>query len=269
MMAQTNIINRSYLDVLDRRLPEFEIGEIKTDYGEPLKDVRGVYPLEHQPKTRPVAVVSNRYKLLNHNTVLDSIKKILVEKDDLQNIRTINLINSPDGTKIFLKILFGITKEILEDDKVNFGVEIINSVDGRISLHCIPYTYRWVCSNGAVVTKSLGNVIHKHTTNLNLDALEGSIRIALDSVEAITQKYFDFTQTEVIEMEAVDKEGKEWIAKNIPKKYLEVVESNKPKTAWDLYNIFTRLNTHDTRRSELTKLTFNNAILRAVKILSA
>ncbi|MBD3195350.1 MAG: DUF932 domain-containing protein [Candidatus Lokiarchaeota archaeon] len=254
------------IEVLNTEVPRFELGDIRTDYGEALPNHQGIYPEGHEKGDKPIAIVSDRYELINHNSVFDAIKQTITDND--YGVEGVKLTATPDYHKSFITLLFEECKEAIKvGDIVQFGCKIANGVDGRMSLWGVPFSYRLWCENGASHMEELNRIKFKHMTNVNLEDLRDTIELIISNFSQIASKYREWADTEVIEMEALDTEGKEWIAKNIPNKYTDIIVAEKPKTAWELFNVLTKSNTHDTRRNDFTKLMFNRVIANTVDLM--
>ena len=110
------------------------------------------------------------------------------------------------------------------------------------------FTYRLICSNGAVVkTGDLEiKAYWKHTKHLELDvnALKTTILQIVDRGKAILDNYRALTALKL------NQEIAERLAERLPKKYLpeyikaveDKIEILKPATLWEVYDSITRAN---------------------------
>jgi hypothetical protein len=113
------------------------------------------------------------------------------------------------------------------------------------------FTYRLICSNGAVVkTGDLEiKAYWKHTKHLELDvnALKTTILQIVDRGKAILDNYRALTALKL------NQEIAERLAERLPKKYLleyikaveDKIEILKPATLWEVYDNITRANEWD------------------------
>lgn len=144
------------------------------------------------------------------------------------------------------------------DDKLDlgeemmFGVTIRNSVDATMGLHVDAFSYRLICSNGAVIPEKLMSTRRRHTKNLEigLSDLHEYIEKGLDCAMRVRENYARWM------VEQVNSETIRKLAKGLPVKYLPDyidVSSKKPEvtlpqtpTAWKVYNDLTEAIWHES-----------------------
>ena len=254
------------IELLDTQLPEFELGDIYDVAQNVVETHKGIYPKGHSAVDKPVTIVSNSYDLINHNEVFKTLKTMIAEKE--YAISNVSIAHTEDNLKAFVTLLFDKMAEVKLGDTIQFGVQIANGVDGRMSLWAMPYTYRLICLNGNTIMKAMTPIKFKHI-GIDMDDLKLLIANLLNGFDNIINKYKSWMDTEIIEMTKLSEEDNLWVAKNIPKKYSDKIVEAKPKSAWNLFNILTEANTFDKKRNEFTRLMFNNKIEKLVEIMTA
>ena len=138
-------------------LPEFELKPIHIE-GIETKKFKAVC---YKGTNMPVAIVSDRYKLVQHRTVftialdriLEQVKEEAV-KGWIQHTRT----------KAYFFVTF-VDSNITEDSNYDCGLLITNSVNTQLSIWSNIFLYREICSNGLIEKSPILEVQNKHITS--------------------------------------------------------------------------------------------------------
>ena len=246
------------IDSIIERMPKFEKKEILDKAGRKINGFSGIYFKDQDEK--PVTIVSNKYQLINHSEILQSIKS------QIQNFREVKytLIND---TKFILDLFLNKFDEILPGDTIQYAIRIMNSVDTTICLSIFPMSFRLVCSNGLIHIERSIKIAYKHFQQIKEIDLNSTIESFYNIFSSLTDRYKKMTETKVIKISQLSAEKRQKL--DIPQKYLEIIEDREYNSAWELLNDLTHLNTFDNKRNEYTKTFFNQKILKLVEAVSA
>ena len=214
-------------------------------------------------KTRYVhTVVSDNYKLLNHNQILTIVAENL---DKLNEKYNACVDVDPYQSRMKAEFIFDGAKVPVSNvgDFISPSIIIKNSVDGSWALSMEFGARRLVCTNGMTVTKEFMNFKQRHVPNLDSYELEQLIETGHKSVKDIVPVWNKWCNTL-----ADPKETKKQIEtfnlnKTETKDLLDVREVESKAnldswfccteldmkyeisvTQWVLFNIFTQFKTH-------------------------
>jgi len=251
----------NYNTILDS-LPKFDLKPVFDEQGNEIRQYKSVFDIK---TNKVVSIVSNKYKLINHYDLLNSIKTIF--DSDLFSNAKIYLIKK---TKMIIDLFTNREFSVIKNDNVKFFIRVINSVDSTTGLNFFPSTWRLVCSNGLVHTDQLMRLTFKHFYKIlnNNDLIHDIINQICQMFDNIIKNYREFAESKVKTVDQLTSNEKKWIDDNIPDKY-QIVLQKQYQNAWGLLNDLTYLNSHDIKRNEYTKTLFNSTILKFVNILTA
>jgi len=135
----------------------------------------------------PVGVVSKSYRLIDHQQLLRIIAAALV--DNGIDTHSVNVKGewTVNGERAHFSILFPATDDFTislgdPEDRLQFRIEIFNSVDGSWRLMAVAGWLRFVCSNGLILGTSLFDFRQQHRQELQLNELDRLLRKAIESV---------------------------------------------------------------------------------------
>jgi len=210
--------------------------------GQVLKDYKAIV---RDDNNKPLAVVSQDYKLIPHKDVVETTTMLLDAKIGRGNYKA-NHVLTQDGARLFSEYKFSENVEIRDCDFVQPGVRVTNSYDGSIRIFVELIGMRQVCSNGLTIPGWVTKAKRKHMGEIDIEGLEPLIGGALDQLEV----YYDVMR-EAAKTPVAYKEAEELIEGNkLGKKYKELalVNLNEQKldqlTMWDVYNALTYATTH-------------------------
>lgn len=207
------------------------------------------------------AIVSNGYKLVQHQEALDVVDNICKMHPEWGAYeRTVYLSQNgarKKATYRFPEIEFEITKE----DVVNPTIEIFSSFDTTLAQVITLGGYRLVCSNGMIVGKILAEYKRKHMTGLNLDIAAETINIGMENYSNVAELWKKYTdriahkaEYTLFEELPFHKNEKERILTEMHKQG-RVIEwdineegekvRNAEINAWNMLNILTKEATHN------------------------
>jgi hypothetical protein len=189
-----------------------------------------------------ISVTSDRYKILEHKSVVDTFDSI----DSIQRER-VNVCQG--GAIMFADYKFNsgrtTTESIKVGDLVDFKLRVFNSYNMLMGVGFEVFAMRLVCTNGLMIPKSIGRLSYKHILGTEIFKMKamveetyansreqlGEWRKWVDlkpSKEAVTG-YFDLI--------------KETLGERNHKRLLE--EGIQGTTLWDVFNIMTRFTSHE------------------------
>lgn len=114
------------------------------------KDILVRTKIKNQDNGLIRGILSDKYTILDNDTALDSLGKILEGNDSAFSIRSLHL----DDKRIHVRITFpDLTKKVGVDvqgnpDNLQVGMDFVNSEVGASSLNIMAMVYRLVCKNG-------------------------------------------------------------------------------------------------------------------------
>jgi hypothetical protein len=165
-------------------LPYFEEKDLYVE-GTRVRDFKGI---AYKGTNKIVAIVSNKYNLVQHSQVFEfAINTIVSQYGE----------NSVCGwvehykTKAYLFLTF---KEVNveNDSKYKVGLLITNSVDSTLSIWTTLFNYREVCSNGLIEKHNIITIQNKHLGGTNLwSRLSSRFGIVLQQFDILVKKHFD------------------------------------------------------------------------------
>ena len=229
---------------------------------------RNVHPIEGYQAICSIeddlvyAIVSDEYKLVQHQEVLDVVSQICLEHPEWgKPERTVWL--SPNGARKKASWRFPeVEFEIKPGDVVNPTIEVFSSFDTTLAQHLTLGGFRLVCTNGMIIGKMLAEYKRKHTATLDLGIAASTIASGMTSYSnmvGLWQKYAErlATKSEYTLFEELPFHGpeKERILSEIHKQGTVIkwdIENGKKVRAaeingWDLLNIYTYEATHNVQ----------------------
>jgi hypothetical protein len=204
--------------------------------------IKGKLAVVRQDSGETLGIVSNKYGLLKHETVIDNFRKVL---DNIKYQEKIEIVKN--GAYMFATYKLTNEKiEIVKGDIVNLQFIIKNSYNGTNSLQVSLGAFRLICSNGMVIGKEFFNFSQRHIGALDI----------LSFTNRIPQLSSQFKNTLPI-MQTMDKqkiENPDELFKNkILPKYIneeakKIYEKSENNTVWEFYNSLTATITYKLRK---------------------
>jgi len=203
-----------------------------------------------QDTKEPIGLVSNRYGLLHHKDVIDSLRKSLSKHEYTEKISL-----GKNGAHLFSEYtLPKLRFEVKKGDDVSLRFIAKNSYDGTKSFQLIMGAFRFVCDNGLVVGNEFFSLSRKHIESdkplkdvLALDTLVS--QLSEDFSSKTIPQFKKMIQTPVQPTKLFDKNKID-----LPKYILDIAkkeyEKEKLYTVWNYYNSFTKAITHYLKRDK-------------------
>lgn len=204
---------------------------------------------------QPISVVSARTVLFPHETALE----VMDEMDLSYEVEFIN-----NDTLMFAKIEPDLQITLEGTDEIDLGVEVVNNLK-RPKVSICPYTFRIACTNQMEHGTGLVSYPHRAETKERYrKGLEIMVKDMEKIKDVIERKYTFYKSVEIDKPKAV-----EILDSGTPKKYIEEVKVSPIQNGWDLFNLLTDMNTHDTKRTEIGKRNFNRFLEKAMDSICA
>jgi len=219
--------------------PTFEIKPVYVN-GEYQRDYKAVV---NQNTGKVVAVVSKRFQLVQHKTVMNAFLDVLsnyVSEDETEGFYKWT------DTRAYLTVYFK-TIEPLEKDFFKLGILVTNGVDGSMAIWTKFSGLRVVCSNGLVSRETIEVVRTIHASADFSDFMErliGRFEKVIKGVdqygERIAKTFEEWKGIEIERKDAMKEVAKmDWL----PKKATRIIYWKLPRdekvTLYDLYNAIT------------------------------
>lgn len=228
--------------------------KLRTEGGVPVPGKRAV--VRENPEAI-LGVVSNRYRLVEHKSILEpfeeSLKGVVSPEDWEVRVSLPKL-----GRAMFIKYILkdpNCKHEIAVGDTVEMYLELFNSYDGTMSFGYEVGANRLVCTNGLVAPEAVSKMHLRHLGH-DYNSLRASIESSLDNFLPIVGKWRNWVNEPF---------GKEQVIEFFekvpaPKKFKETIEdkynSSEEHTKWSFYNALTWYSSHKVtaRKTENERL---------------
>lgn len=219
--------------------PEFEIKPVHVN-GEYQRDYKAVV---NQNTGKVVAIVSKRFQLIQHKTVMNAFLDVLTNHYTESEIE--GFYRWTD-TRAYLTVYFR-TVEPFEKDYFKLGLLVTNGVDGSMAIWTKFCGLRLICTNGLVSRETIEVVKTIHTSTDFSDFMErliGRFERVIERIDGYASKTFlmfdEWRSKEIPREEAIKEVAKiDWL----PKKALGIIKYFLPKeekvNLYDLYNAIT------------------------------
>lgn len=194
-----------------------------------------------------ISIVSNDYKLIPNEQLINSVLETLDKTDIRYNINDNPKHSYVDNKRMRLHLTFPDLH--IQDDSaegIDVAMYIHNSYDTSERVRIIFGMLRLVCTNGAKMwmpynTDAKFN--RKHTQGLNLEKLRQQFDTVYHSIPEIQERIrvLDMLDKQTVIGEAITK-----VKDSISVTMAEEAEKANPQTMWQLYNLLTAYVTHQT-----------------------
>jgi hypothetical protein len=216
-------------------LPTYELNDVYVN-GVKLHNYKAIC---YKGTNKVVAIVSNRYKLIQHSTVFNIAIEKITQQFKQENIKG---WVEHTKTKAYLFLTFK-DVEIEQDSKYSCGLVITNSVNTQLSVWLNLMTYRFLCSN--LLTQH-GNVLaiqNKHLGTSDFwNRFKERLSTVLNEFETLLKQEFTFYE-QLRTFTLTKKETNDYILMNLDlskKAYFIVLKQiNDVDTLFNVYQAIT------------------------------
>jgi hypothetical protein len=196
--------------------------------------------------SRPIGIVSNRYSLVPHQRILDTVEKAIEPLDVGPVPRGIYVDRQGARMRALFKFPT-LAKPVQQGNEICPCLKLENTYDGssRIAIHI--GAFRFVCTNLAVGGGGVfaGGFMSVHAGEIPIEEVGKQLASYLRGFEVIVELYRFWSNLPVIPellipiFQAVPKRHSEWILTDIVALHC--------KTVYEAYNVATRYATHQMR----------------------
>lgn len=216
-----------------KTLPRYELKDIYIDKVQHTKKFKAVC---YQDTNIPVAIVSSRYKLVQHPTIFE----IFLERLER---RFSNIEGFVQNTNTRAYLFVTVKEKFVEgDSNYKLGFCVSNSVDTTLAIWTTLFNYRLVCSNGLVAPQTILKIYQKHIGGEDFyQEVKKRFDLAINEFEGYQEKEFQIYDM-LREKTLTEEQMKAVFAKiELPNKALRVVLTriNKVDSAFNLYQAIT------------------------------
>jgi hypothetical protein len=199
------------------------------------------------------SVVSDAYKVVQHDEVLDSINKSV----SALGLRAESKITEMDnGARIHAELIFpDVEISVGGKDACKFRCIFDNSYNLTTGLRMIIGAFRLVCTNGLMVGEKWGAFYAKHLQSLSVGRLEMCLQHGVKTFQTKVRDQYESMAATPLTPDQARAFFEECLAeekKVIPIKYLEAMinggeidKVNSVQSVWNLYNLAGEVLTHD------------------------
>jgi hypothetical protein len=174
---------------ISKNIPSFEL----RDFSEEIDGLANQYyktvirlPLTPLENRIPVGIVSNTYTLAQHNKVaklcIEGIKKCGVDIDSVRCELGLSTLGEWMNFRIYFPDEYDYTPS--DGNPLNLRLECFNSVDGSSRLTILFGWFRFICSNGMVIGKTISELRDIHNQNMDLKKINSLISEAMHQVHS-------------------------------------------------------------------------------------
>lgn len=199
-------------------------------------------------ENRPIAAVSDRYRLITHEEIIDHSQNFMKKIGEYDVIHTLD----KDGARVMSEYTFNDrTIDIGRGDVMALRAYVENSYNGTKAARIRLGAWRLICRNGMIIGKTAIDLVFRHAGQNQIDwsSTFPHHELILDHFTQEGQKWKRYSSAQI----KADTAGK-IIAEAteqgiIPQKSAErFIEDLEPEvTFWDVYNLFTAEITHNVR----------------------
>lgn len=212
------------------------------------------------------AIVSSRYQLYPNEEALR-----LVEESGFKPKK---VHYSKDGNSMWAEYLSERRQEVKKGDVVQVGFMIRNSIDGSTGFGADVFTYRLVCSNGAIRKgEDLASLQHRHIGKIQdyVKSMQTKIEQVLRLAEELIATYRVWDQIQVNQRLADALSDTIIPHKYLPRYFdisgdkLKIPEMGNPPTIYSAYNDLTAAIWHNEKAEMRSKALYLNQLHTAVE----
>lgn len=196
-----------------------------------------------------LGIVSKEYNLVKHADAVKAAETVLAKSGHFFKADEKMTHN---GSRLYMTYRFpDVSIEVGRTsdgrpDTVNPQLIVTNSYDGLLKFGFILGAFRFVCSNGLVIGHDIFEIHKKHTSGLDIEAVEEKAgRANHFFFNDVIPKYKELTHREVNVEEKMKDIQKKGFPKRLSEKIAEKIVTKAITSEWNLYNEYTTFLTHD------------------------
>ena len=192
---------------------------------------------------RVVSISPNLVEIVSNMELLEAVEEELGQDNILGYYRPSTNLNYSR-----FSVVGGKNVELAEGDRFYGGVQVQNSIMGEHTLEISPYVFRQWCSNGAISARHLRKWSRRDEVGSLRPWVGESVREAWGALDEEFEKIGNLASIRVdgnLETVLRSMFHDYGIPRKIQEEISQRAEVDKPKTMYDIYNIVTRIATHN------------------------
>ena len=174
---------------VSKNIPSFEL----CDFSEGKNEIVNQYyktvirlPLTPLENRIPVGIVSNTYTLAQHSKVaelcIEGIKSCSIDVNNIRCELGLSVLGEWMNFRIYFPNEYNFTSS--DGNPLKLRLECFNSVDGSSRLVILFGWFRFICSNGMVIGKTISELRDIHNPNMDLTKINSIISEAMHQVHS-------------------------------------------------------------------------------------
>jgi len=191
-----------------------------------------------------VAVPTKRYNVVQHKQVFERLlDAVNLFSPDIRG----QVVWDVKRAYLFVSLPSKFTFDAPDGKKMTLGFSATNSYDGTTGVHIGAFGYRLACSNGMLLTKTLGgiSVDHIHGVHKRIEYLFNNMELQMAKLSA----RIDAAQDTKMALAWAEAYSEHFAGKDNTVSVMKLFKQEKP-TVWGLYNSLTDFYSHSTANPE-------------------
>lgn len=226
-------------------------------------EVPGKAAIVNTDTGKVLSIMTDRFVPVSNGEIFKAFTKIADEAGIIWEPGKAHLIRG--GAKTIMEIRFPnhvVTAK--KGDILHLQGNLINGFDGFSAAHLNMGFLRLVCTNGAVIGESDLTLSFKHVGDINqkiISSFKDYLMRKLDTVEGFVKRLVDTKLESKAYVEDLFLQSTWLSGKYIPELEREWREAQKQSlSAWEVYNTYTKVITHDVNGSMEQKMLLYNKV---------
>jgi len=192
---------------------------------------------------RLLAIVSNRYKLIKHQSVINACEQAFKTVDDLKNYNIHALSYRNEGARLIQLYNFPEVEYEVDGQSVNLEMRVTNSYDLTYGVNVDLLGYRLQCKNDLFTGKPLYSLHAKHTTNFDPEVIFKTVPSALLMFKKQVEEWEKWTEVELESDKIIDNVFEAAKYRELARRKLKVYSGKL--TLWVMFMLITNIMTHE------------------------
>lgn len=234
-------------------LNDFTHRDIFSDYlvsyrdGHRIKTKNGVEYSEFSKDELVVNILSKRYELLQHRTVLENVSSVLEDQDINYSVSKLYIDQRHGSNKFYATLTLDDISVDVDGSPISPAIDVFNSTDGSLAAGILFGAYRFKCSNGMLLgnTYGLEKIIHSPSAINKLNFGKMFERIMMDfkdlhnSIESMQAIKYSHSMLETLKAMRFNSMFIKHYDCILEKYMIDNREDADGNTAWGLYSTAT------------------------------
>jgi len=213
-----------------------------------------------------LGIVSPRYKAVQNKTLFEAMQEVSKEA----NLKLDSVKVCCNRSATIFRYDFGaeqsriVTTSDVPEDKVNFGIELINSFDSRLGgSRFRAFAERLVCTNGMSMPREVAQFSLSSLGELTPQSIQAKLQSRIKPI-CDTASIWESWATTTPNRNKVGEFISSHLSKKTAKSILSDFDANEKATVWTLYNLVTAYISHDAKARAADKQRFKDYALENI-----